>query len=142
MAKSRKIPSDQRLTIAIAMAHGAAALAFPTRHPLARTRDGPSLDGRGTTGRTEDLLETKRGISKATRNYRYKKKESLAASRLMSSRSSREGATYEHIFYELRLDHEFVLSRSGRALSADSREERNDIQTAGREGEGLFFLYR
>jgi hypothetical protein len=53
-------------------------------HPLARTRDGPSLDGRGTTGRTEDLLETKRGISKATRNYRYKKKVSLAfaASRL------------------------------------------------------------
>ena len=53
-------------------------------HPLARTRDGPSLDGRGTTGRTEDLLETKRGISKATKNYRYKKKESLAfaASRL------------------------------------------------------------
>ena len=63
-------------------------------HPLARTRDGPSLDGRGTTGRTEDLLETKRGISKATRNYRYKKKESLAfaASRFMSSRSSRESA--------------------------------------------------
>ena len=53
-------------------------------HPLARTRDGPSLDGRGTTGTTEDLLETKRGISKATRNYRYKNKESLAfaASRL------------------------------------------------------------
>jgi hypothetical protein len=47
-------------------------------------------------------------------------------------------ATYEHIFYELRLDHESILSRSGRA--ADSREERNDIQTAGREGEGLFFL--
>jgi len=33
MAKSRKMPSDQRLTIAIAMAHGAAALAFPTPLP-------------------------------------------------------------------------------------------------------------
>jgi hypothetical protein len=61
---------------------------------LARTRDGPSLDGRGTTGRTEDLLETKRGISKATRNYRYKKK-SPSPSRpavWMSLRSSRESA--------------------------------------------------
>jgi hypothetical protein len=75
-------------------------------HPLARTRDGPSLDGRGTTGRTEDLLETKRGISKATRNYRYKKKESLAfaASRLMSSRSSRESAqSLKAAFEPLRL---------------------------------------
>jgi hypothetical protein len=36
------------------------------------------------------------------------------------------GATYEHIsFYERRLDHESILSRSGRAMAHDEEQERH-----------------
>ena len=41
----------------------------------------------------------------------------------MNIHSWETGATYEHIFYKRRLDHESILSRSGRAMAHDKEQE-------------------
>ena len=43
----------------------------------------------------------------------------------MNIHSWETGATYEHIFYKRRLDHESILSRSGRAMAHDEVQERH-----------------